>query len=242
MLLPKRDCPLRECEDALAADVRGLRFAVADGATEGLDSRRWARLLVRAWTSPSMRGTAADDAGELVACARGIGDRVRARWEGRTLPWYLDDKARLGAFAAFVGVALDDDARAFEAVALGDSCLFVLEGGRIAASFPLTDAEQFRASPTLLPSNHARFADVSPLVRTLRADLAPGATLLLLSDAISAWYLADAARDGAGARRLHALLDRDDAAGVAALVAEERAARRMRNDDVAVLRIARTDR
>jgi len=134
VLLPKRDAPLSECEDAIAAAPEIGAYAVADGATDGLDSRRWARRLTRAWTS---RAAPRDDVDALVRCSRDLGDRLQARWAGRALPWYLEAKAEAGAFAAFVGLRLVGERR-WEAVALGDSCLFVERPEALVRSFPVT--------------------------------------------------------------------------------------------------------
>src|SRR6185295_9053535 len=77
ILLSKADAPFSECEDAIAADGEHLRFAVADGATEGFDSRRWARYLTRAWISPTSVPLASSD---LVERIRALGARLERRW------------------------------------------------------------------------------------------------------------------------------------------------------------------
>lgn len=235
VLLAKRGSAPRECEDALAVSGDGLAFAVCDGATEGLDSRRWARSLTRAWTARGPRRASVED---LAACARTMGDRTAARWQGRTVPWYLEEKAALGAFAAFVGVELGADGRV-EATAIGDCCLFLDDGGAVAASFPAASAAEFGARPTLLPSNHARFGDFVPHVRRTTWAWPRGARLVLLSDAIAAWWFEEHERGGARIREIHAALDAADSEAVALVVAQERDARRMRNDDVAILRAER---
>src|SRR5437763_458503 len=48
-VLPKGGAGVEECEDAAAASEEALAFAVADGATEAFDARRWARRLAEGW-------------------------------------------------------------------------------------------------------------------------------------------------------------------------------------------------
>ena len=79
--------------DGFADQVRGFRCAVADGASESAFANLWAQLLVTAFGRREMR----------------IAD-LQEQWQksvgGKRLPWFLEKKARRGAFAAFVGLSL----------------------------------------------------------------------------------------------------------------------------------------
>ena len=48
-VLPKEGSAADECEDAVAQSADASRFALADGATEAFDARRWAESLAEAW-------------------------------------------------------------------------------------------------------------------------------------------------------------------------------------------------
>ena len=63
--------------------------------------------------------------------------------------------------------AAPDDSRplSWQAVAVGDSCLFVVRGGRLYSSFPLEDTAQFDNSPALVCSNPANAGDLWEGVR-----------------------------------------------------------------------------
>ena len=50
-VLPKEGSGAEECEDAVAQSADSRRFAVADGATEAFDARRWAVRLAEAWVN-----------------------------------------------------------------------------------------------------------------------------------------------------------------------------------------------
>jgi hypothetical protein len=224
---------MSECEDSLAIGARNLRYAVADGATEAFDSRRWAQMLTKAWVAPC--GTDMD-LGELLEAGRRLGDRHRARWQGKPLPWYLEEKARDGAHAAFVGITIREGG-SWEAVAIGDSCLFVEYQGDLYTKFPIDSPEGFGYRPHLLPSNYRNHKDYELHAGRTRGFWAPGCRMILMSDAIACWYLEHCSVDNALHQEFHGLLTAENMAGLEALVASERTSRNLRNDDVAVLRL-----
>ncbi|MHC4507274.1 MAG: PP2C family serine/threonine-protein phosphatase [Planctomycetota bacterium] len=105
---PKHGNSADEYEDAFAPYESGvhegarLRFAVADGATEAAFSKLWARLLVAGYR----KGWVGEREGD-----GGLGlERLARIWRRRTgrkaLPWYGEEKRRLGSFAALVGLEL----------------------------------------------------------------------------------------------------------------------------------------
>lgn len=161
------------------------RFAIADGATEGFDSRRWARLLVRSWRSG---GLYTKDYEELANNIKRLGDHLAKKWTRRKLPWYLEEKARMGAHAAFLGLEIFPNPSLWQAVAIGDCCLFWERNDTRLLAFPIDDPKAFNYRPILLPSK-------VPIQNSLKE----GALIenyfeiedifLLLSDAISEWYL-----------------------------------------------------
>ena len=153
-LAPKQGYEATECEDAVSYNLRKARFSVADGATEGFASRYWARLLVRHWTLSEHPILTAE---QLVAWASTLGSRFDLRWQGRKLPWFAEEKARSGAFAAFVGVSFSESRGRlhWQAVAIGDACLIVRRQGAVVASFPLDDPDRFSSHPILLASSRS---------------------------------------------------------------------------------------
>jgi len=229
-LLPKADSAPSDCEDSISIDLRLLRFAVADGATEAFDSRRWARYLTHAWISLSSRTLTPH---ELVEGVRTLGQRFERKWSGRCLPWYLEEKASNGSFAAFLGLELTLEWTWF-AVALGDVCLIVERDRTVQESFPLSSAEEFSSRPTLVASK----IDTGATNQTLRVGQGvclSGDVLLLMSDAIACWYLGQAALSPELLEEFHSALA--DRSAFSSLVERERTSRRMRNDDVAVIRL-----
>jgi hypothetical protein len=231
-LLEKGDTKPSECEDAIAVDVRGLRFAVADGATEGFNSRRWAKRLVSAWIR---RPPGEINILSLRDDVSALGTKSSARFGRRQLPWYLEEKARQGAFAAFLGLQIAPDGR-WAALALGDCCL-IQETSSGASSFPLSTPEEFDNRPILVPSLINNYPQCVEHARELAGISLPGDLLLLMSDAIACWYLGAAEQNPSAKVRLHLALTSNNRKDAASLIVEERAARRLRNDDVAIVRI-----
>jgi len=234
-LLPKEGLVLSECEDAIALSLRQGRFCVSDGATEAYDSRRWARLLSRCWAVSGHLLTKE----EFEPWLSIMGERLQRRWSRKTLPWYAEEKARGGAFAAFVGVAFieSDDRLIWQAVALGDSCLVQVRGGAIVQALPISEPEAFGYHPTLIPSNVQRQQGIREQFTVAMGSAAHQDSFWLLTDAIAAWYLRMAAQDPSRIDELAQLLDSHDTSGFERFVERERAEKSLRNDDVAVLRI-----
>ena len=236
-VLPKEGSAAEECEDAVAFDAGSLRFAVADGATEAFDARRWAARLAAEWVG-AVRAPLT--AGEFGPWLKEQGEWLHASWEGRKLSWYAEEKRRAGSYAALVGLRLEASGRkmSWRAVALGDSCLVQRRGGEVLDAFPLDSHEAFTSTPPLVPSSeHSREAALARLVeREGRAE--PGDTFLLMTDALSAWYFETSARRDPCAEEFDSLLAASENGSLSELVRRERAAARMKDDDVAVVRIA----
>ncbi|MGN6561089.1 MAG: hypothetical protein ACTHMU_00365 [Thermomicrobiales bacterium] len=248
--LPKAGNSADEYEDAHAtgpdgaAELDVFRCAVADGATETSFAGRWARLLAEGYCA----GRFAD-----APLAKALAP-LQAAWhteiDGLALPWYAEEKARQGAFAALAGLTLigKDGASGGEwsALAAGDSCLFQVRGEELLVAFPLTASSAFTNQPALLATESARnmvFSGDSdaamPALQRAASDWQPGDAFYLLTDALACWFLAAHERGD----RPWVALDAFGWAGAAAdrafagWIAARRAAGDLRNDDVTLLRV-----
>jgi hypothetical protein len=229
--LPREGLCRTECADAVSLRASAGRFALADGATEAYDSGRWARLLARAWTSgPGGRG---EDA--ATGLAR-LGRALYRSWFRRPLTWYAEEKARRGSFATLLGFQVCGSG-GWYAVAVGDSCLFQERDGGLRAAFPLADPEDFGSSPALVPSLPWRHPGWSRAIQVTTGSIRPGDVFWLMSDALARWYLGTWARRQALRRELHCTMLAPDDRALARLVSRERRAGRLRDDDVAVVRL-----
>lgn len=165
-----------------------VRIAVADGATESLFAGRWAQQLVDA---------VGDGCLSLQGFSEGV-SRLRARWRewlaGRTFPWYAEEKARQGTFAALVAmeVNIEDVLEASEpswcAVAVGDSCLFHIRGDEVLNRFPITNVSDFDNRPILLGSIGEHNDQISQ-VSLRHGTCKTGDAFYLMTDALACWFL-----------------------------------------------------
>jgi hypothetical protein len=238
---PKRGNEDSEYEDAfwprkaIECETPDFRCAVADGATETSFSRIWARQLVRYFCKNS---DAAPFDGDGFC-------RLQQRWSTvvhkRPLPWYAEEKARLGAFAAIVGLVLrsnDDEMRGnWQAVAVGDSCLFQMRGEEVLVRFPLADSSAFTNRPHLLSSNPAHTGRVTDHIRNIEGGWQKEDTFYLMTDALACWFM----REDEGGRMpwkiLRDLNTRDQGKPFREWIEDLRREGAIRNDDVTLLRV-----
>ena len=232
LLLPKLDHETTECEDFIASDTETCRFAVTDGATEAFDARNWARRLAQNWVQTQSALTA-EEFREWVATE---GRELHDSWNGLNLSWYSEEKARTGSFAALVGVELDFNtgSPSWKAIALGDSCLLHCRNGSLLKSLPLSRPENFNSAPVLVASDASMHETSMTSVVIDSGNCDNGDVLLLLSDATACWFLE---RFEKGDLDPNELLKTKDDQELKQFFNDERLAGRMRNDDLAVLRI-----
>lgn len=234
-VLPKEGAGEEECEDAVGACDEAGAYAVADGAAEAFDARSWAALLAAEWVKARPAPSGPEEFGAWLA---GQGERLHATWGERALPWYAEEKRRAGSFAAFVGLSFGGgEGRRWRAVALGDSCLFQLRGPSLVASLPLESHEQFNAHPPLAPSSKRLLEAALGRAVYGRGEAAPGDLFLLMSDALSAWFLESRARGRAALDEFASLTAGAENGALAELLRREREAGRLRDDDAALARI-----
>ena len=230
LLLPKLDHDASECEDAIAFDIQTARFAVTDGATEAFHAQQWARNLAEHW----VRNEATLTLEEFRKWVAAEGRELRDSWNGLTLSWYSEEKARTGSFAAFVGVELDlnSGTPSWKAIALGDTCLLHCRGDALLKSLPLSRSESFNSAPVLVASNCALYETTMQSVVVDSGTCENGDVLLLASDAAAAWCLQ---RFENGDFDPDFLTAEDEE--LRRFFDDERQAGRIRNDDLAIVRI-----
>jgi hypothetical protein len=240
--LPKAGNTAEEYEDAWAVEDESdeasdrFRCAVADGATEASFSGLWARLLTRGYCDGVF-----PDAPTLCDFAP-----LQGAWEREVaaipLPWYAEEKARSGAFSSLLGLTIaaanGPDGGRWEALAVGDSCLFQVRDDRLLTAWPLAAAADFTNRPTLLSSHPARNDAVTDQLAPVAGDWLPGDAFYLLTDALACWFLLAREASGQPWRDLDAVATADGSDPFIAWIADLRADRALRNDDVTLLRVA----
>ena len=181
---PKSGHAATEYEDAYAVSPDALRIAVADGASETSFARQWAELLVQGFVH---------EAPTVVALTDWVAP-LRAAWgeaqKGKATAWYSEAKARDGAFSSLLGLAIEGER--WRALAVGDSCLFIVRAGKLERSFPFTRAAQFNNSPMLVSSVAKGQGQMADAATTAEGELQTGDRLLLMTDALAQWFLVEA--------------------------------------------------
>lgn len=198
--LPKRGNTAEEYEDASAHST--YRFAVADGATESSFAERWAQALVKSFINTPLDHIRNDKI-PLEEWLSPLQKEWHKSIPWDRLPWYAEEKARTGAFSAFLGVEITPAPSRFRivdlfkrrkgtmwhAIAVGDCEFFHISDDSLAKAFPFEKSDQFNSRPMLLSSNPARNNPVWKNIQQAEGDLKTGDIFLLTTDAIGAWFL-----------------------------------------------------
>ena len=257
--LPKRGSQESEYEDAFfpdgvfQRDLSEFRCAVADGASESAFSGKWARLLVR-WY-----------------CRRRVTleslQRLWLRFATRfPAPWYLEEKVRRGAHAAFVGLSIRDGqpsepfGGSWEVEAVGDSCFFHVRGNELLTVVPISKSDEFDNSPHLVSTDTSTsdtstsatsisdastpFGLVESRLLVFSGEWRPRDSFYLLTDAFAQWTLAEHEAGRSPWEMFRGLRHADDPGDGDAghrcfqtVVAELRERGGLHNDDTTLLRV-----
>ena len=218
--------------------TRPARLAIADGATEAAFSREWANILVDRFVDHEplnlhdLREKTL--AGWLEPCREEWNERVQRR----NIPWHGRAKVRAGAMATFLGLNLQagpGDELRWNAVAVGDCCLFVVREGCLHTAFPVDDPGDFGNRPHLICSNPATGV-VTGHIQLLEGRCQRGDLIILATDAVACWALTQDRRDQDPWSALAGLCDSSDP-DAEGWVAERRDDRSMRNDDATLLAV-----
>ncbi|MGI8958790.1 MAG: protein phosphatase 2C domain-containing protein [Bryobacteraceae bacterium] len=170
---------------ATTLEANKARIAVADGATDAVYSGLWARLLVRAYGRQQLAYKSMEAA---VLKAAQVWQRVI---RNRSLPWYAEEKARSGSFAALVGLELiQPDSRVggcWSVLACGDSCFFQMRSDKLIQAFPVSRSEDFSNTPMLLGSQ--KQSTGLGAIRSTTGYWEEGDCFYLMTDALACWFL-----------------------------------------------------
>ena len=228
-----------ECEDAcrVSYSVRAnkARIVVCDGASESAFARNWAQILADAFVR---RPFSFVDLNGLVLT--GWLQPCEDQWSRMVpwdrIPWHGEAKTRAGALAAFLALSADLQPNSsggipWQALAVGDCCLFIIRNGELDLAFPLDSSSQFNNTPSLVCSNPANNQGLWGRIVQLHGELRSGDVAILSSDALAAWILQECE---AGGRPWETLLSLKTSEWDR-WVQERRAERSMKNDDTTAI-------
>jgi len=225
--LPKSGSSKLEYEDAAAADDTAGRFAVADGASESISAGEWAQMLADAYVAGP------PDEKNFAEWLHPIQKKWQSNLSRRPAPWYIEEKLRDGAFAAFLGLFVEEPDKSavasWHALAVGDCCLFRIRADAEVRSFPMESAGGFDTRPDLVNSRRSRSTGPKKCTGSFRR----GDQLLLMTDALAHWFLTEHEADRKPWRELNRLTNDEFGGWIETL----RKARQLKNDDVTLLLI-----
>ncbi|MBC7808439.1 MAG: protein phosphatase 2C domain-containing protein [Akkermansiaceae bacterium] len=240
---PKAGYGVSEYEDAYSvAEMRDdapLRVAVTDGATGATFSALWASLLAADYASGLL--TAETLPTRVPFLARDWAERVQSN----PLPWYAQAKVTgEGSHAALLGVTVSPTTGDYQALVIGDCALFHLrpagagaDAYRVLLSFPFTRWSDFSGTPVLIGTRPTTQANIASHTVVRTGTVQAGDVLYLMSDALGAWFLRETA-EGRSPWLWLAPLDLPNGdRTLTAMVRELRDNKRLKNDDVTVVRI-----
>lgn len=220
-----------------------LRFAVADGASEGMLSGAWASILVKLhsrfdWTGGSVEQFLQRAYRDWSAFeSEYLRNRERRH---RPVQWYEEPGLQEGAYSTLLGLTLTgsttDGSAAWSAFAVGDSCLFQVRRGTLIQTFPLEQSSDFNSRPVLLASNPARNDHAVSAIRKVAGKFQPGDAFYLMTDALARWCLHEH-EEGRNRWLILRDLGRPDGQAFDLYIDGLRKARELRNDDVTLIRI-----
>ncbi len=241
--LPKAGNRKEEYEDAFNCNIfvnkhtAYYRFAIADGASESSFADIWADLLASGYCNGKF------DSKHIHKSISKLSKAWKRKLNAKDLPWYAQEKLNSGAFSTLAGITFrltDASSVAFDAIAIGDSCIFQIRGDKIIAFFPLGSVDDFHNRPVLISSNEANNIHLKAFVKKWTGTAQAGDSFLLMTDALACWILARYEEDISVIKKLHGLACEHDFIN---LVQAERklichdGSFYLRNDDVTLIRV-----
>lgn len=191
IVIPKQGNSEQECEDCISIKATKehnkklrLRVAIADGATESSFAKEWSNLLTKSFDKFKLplKETLLNKLSDLRK-------KQEVLLKDKELPWYAQEKAENGAFSAFLGIRIDLVNHNYEAIAIGDCCLFHVRNEVLINQFPVKNSSDFGNNPYLISSKPNKNADLDNYLIEEKGDLSKGDLLFLMSDALAHWFM-----------------------------------------------------
>jgi hypothetical protein len=225
---------------------RRARFVVLDGATTAYDPARWVDQLVRSFAPQTDGDPGAEGPRLEPAAMRAWFGQMQDQWAAdvRDFDSIIEQRkfTEVGSFATLLGFeihGLDGPEPYWRAVALGDTVLFHVRAGRMIAAFPPMGPDDFGTLPDGVHTSPASLDKMTERLLTGGGVLEAGDFLFAATDAMAQWILRALEHDEAKVWAALTTLAHPDV--FARLVEDQRreqnSAKRMKNDDVTLMRL-----
>ena len=178
---------LDDCQDAYCRNDEKGRYAVADGATRSFFPKEWATLLVEHFCENANLSLAKKDWRDWIApLQQKWYEQVEEKVNERNL-FYLTNSfnTQESAVSTFIGIEFNKDNSVWEAMIVGDSCLFHKSDFEF-KSYRIENSAGFTNHPDAFAS-FAKDNHFEPSFENGRAN--PGDTFILATDALAKWIL-----------------------------------------------------
>lgn len=194
---------MKSGQDAYELSDQNLSVVgVADGATEGILSGKWAEILIK--TACRSKNSSPDI--ELLV------EKASKAWfswmenylaerekHNNPIRWYEEPGFKAGSFSTLLRLVLSDSERSeggdWHALAVGDSCLFHIRTKKLVRSFPIENSSGFNNNPSLISSNPLNNKDLSELSSVLSGEWCSHDSFYLMTDALACWFLKEKEAD-----------------------------------------------
>ena len=240
---PKGGYTVAEYEDAYRisepTDTEPLRVAVADGATGATFSALWAGLLSADCASGQLTPETLPQRVPVLA------REWTARVQSEPLPWYAQAKVSSeGSHAALLGLSLSPETGDYKVFAVGDCALFHIRPTNVStntyklvSAFPYARWNDFSGTPVLIGTKSTTQANINSHLVVQQGTVKPGDALYAMSDALAAWFLRETEKERAPWSWFAPLDQPSGDATLSSMIRELRDSKRLKNDDVTVVRI-----
>lgn len=188
-----------EYEDSFYYNLAKRKFAIADGVSESCFAKLWADLLTKHFVESNISLFSVEEFSckNIVKVLQSFVLSAQKEWNQKInwkdLPWYVEEKTRKGAFATFLGLELKidyykEDQYLWRAVAIGDCCLFQINGKQLITSFPIFNSTQFSNTPPMI-SSKLSFDAYECKICAMEGIVEANEKIILATDAIAKWIL-----------------------------------------------------
>ena len=178
---------LDNCQDACARNDEKGRYAIADGATRSFFPKEWATLLVKHFCESVDLSLVKTDWRDWIGpIQQKWYEQVEEKVSERNL-FYLTNSfnAKESAVSTFIGIEFNKDNGVWEAMIVGDSCLFHKSDSEF-KSYLIENSADFTNHPEVFAS-FAKDDHSEPTF--IRGNANPGDTFILATDALAKWIV-----------------------------------------------------
>lgn len=176
-----------DCQDACAQNDGKGCYAIADGVTHSFFPKEWATLLVEQFCENTDLSVAKTDWRAWIApIQKKWYEQVKEKINERNL-FYLTNSfnTKESAASTFIGIEFNKDSSTWEAMIVGDSCLFHKSNTGF-KSYLIEDSAEFTNRPEFFAS-FAKDDHSEPIFVSGNAN--PGDTFILATDALAKWIV-----------------------------------------------------